>query len=90
MSGRQAAILLGCILCGVQYRMGQAERMRHALCSETMVLNDTPRLVTGSYGGTSWVPGTPSDPENLIRIADSALYMAKNQGRNKVVVLPNK
>jgi PleD family two-component response regulator len=45
-------------------------------------------LVTGSFGATSWKPGIPTQPENLIRISDSALYMAKNQGRNRAVVLP--
>jgi diguanylate cyclase (GGDEF)-like protein len=74
--------------CDEACTAGQAERMRQALSSEPMLINDTHQLVTGSFGATCWTPGTPAHSENLIRIADSALYMAKNQGRNKVVMLP--
>jgi diguanylate cyclase (GGDEF)-like protein len=66
----------------------QADRMRAALAAEPMLINEARHLVTGSFGATSWKPGIPTQPENLIRIADSALYMAKNQGRNRAVVLP--
>lgn len=66
----------------------QADRMRGALAAEPMLINEARHLVTGSFGATSWKPGIPTQPENLIRIADSALYMAKNQGRNRAVVLP--
>jgi PleD family two-component response regulator len=62
--------------------------MRAALANEPMLINDARQLVTGSFGGTSWRPGSPALPENLIRVADNALYMAKNQGRNRTVVLP--
>ncbi len=64
---------------------GQAERLRSALASEPMMINDTPQIVTCSFGAVSWLPGTDTDPEALIRIADEALYMAKHQGRNCVV-----
>ncbi|MGH9810885.1 MAG: GGDEF domain-containing protein, partial [Terriglobia bacterium] len=74
--------------CDEPCTSGQAERMRQALACEPMLINDTRQLVTGSFGATTWMPGTPANPENLIRIADSALYTAKNQGRNKVVILP--
>ena len=66
----------------------QAERMRAALANEPMVIGDARLSITGSFGATSWRPGMSVDPENLIRIADSALYIAKNQGRNRVAVLP--
>lgn len=74
--------------CDESCTASQGERMRAALANEPMVINEAGRLVTGSFGGTSWRPGVPAQAENLIRVADNALYMAKNQGRNKVVVLP--
>ncbi|HEY1755919.1 MAG TPA: diguanylate cyclase [Bryobacteraceae bacterium] len=66
----------------------QAERMRAALANEPMVIGDASLTVTGSFGATSWRPGMPVHAENLIRTADNALYLAKNQGRNRVAVLP--
>jgi PleD family two-component response regulator len=62
--------------------------MRVALAGEPMLINEIRYPSTASFGGTSWHPGTPANVENLIRIADNALYTAKNQGRNCVVLLP--
>jgi two-component system cell cycle response regulator len=74
--------------CDPECTMSQAERMRVALGGEPMLINDSRQVITGSFGATTWMPGTPANPENLIRVADSALYMAKNQGRNRAVSLP--
>jgi two-component system, cell cycle response regulator len=63
----------------------QAERMRSALDRLPMEINEEERIVTCSFGATSWQPGMDADSEALIRIADDALYVAKHQGRNRVV-----
>jgi diguanylate cyclase (GGDEF)-like protein len=74
--------------CDEHCTSSQAERMRVALANEPMLINEIRYQSTASFGGTSWHPGAPSNAENLIRIADNALYMAKNQGRNCVVLQP--
>ena len=71
--------------CDESCTAGQAERMRAALASEPMAINDESRVITCSFGATAWRPGAEGTPESLIRVADNALYMAKNQGRNRVV-----
>ncbi|WLI90321.1 diguanylate cyclase [Massilia sp. R2A-15] len=46
-------------------------------------------LVTMSLGVATIVPSKASSPEALIEKADKALYAAKNDGRNRVVVAPD-
>jgi diguanylate cyclase (GGDEF)-like protein len=74
--------------CDEQCTANQAERMRVALACEPMLINDVQRVITCSFGGTNWRPGLEESPEALIHTADDALYMAKNHGRNRSVVLP--
>ncbi|HVO98016.1 MAG TPA: diguanylate cyclase [Bryobacteraceae bacterium] len=73
--------------CDAACTASQAERMRAALSSEAMFINEKPHLVTCSFGATCWRPGMDSSAESLIRVADNALYMAKGQGRDRVVYL---
>jgi diguanylate cyclase (GGDEF)-like protein len=74
--------------CDPTCTANQAERMRAALASDAMTINDKPHLVTCSFGATCWRPGTDPSADSLIRIADNALYMAKGQGRDRVVFIP--
>ncbi len=73
--------------CDANCTAGQAERMRAALSLEPMTINDRPHPVTCSFGAASWHPGMDPSAEALIRLADNALYMAKGQGRDRVVYL---
>jgi two-component system cell cycle response regulator len=73
--------------CDEANTLTQAERLRVALASECIAMNESARLVTCSFGATTWRPGSQANSESLIRTADSALYMAKNQGRDRVVFL---
>jgi two-component system, cell cycle response regulator len=66
----------------------QAERMRAALADAPMSFNEESHVVTCSFGATSWAPEAGGTEEDLIRVADDALYRAKRQGRNRVVQVP--
>jgi two-component system cell cycle response regulator len=71
--------------CDENCTSNQAERMRAALDSEPMTINDERRMITCSFGATTWHPGEEMSAEALIRTADDALYAAKHAGRNRVV-----
>jgi diguanylate cyclase (GGDEF)-like protein len=71
--------------CDEACTSAQAERLRYALAADTMSINEDARIVTCSFGATSWMPGLEPSSEALIRVADNALYAAKHQGRNCVV-----
>ncbi len=73
--------------CDPSCTANQAERMRASLANEAMSINDKPHQVTCSFGATCWCPGTDPSSDALIRVADNALYLAKGQGRDRVVSL---
>ena len=78
-------VLPGCDpVCAVN----QAERLRVAIESEPVSLEDTRYPLTCSFGVTCWQPGMNVTAEYLIRVADEALYVAKKQGRNRTVSSP--
>lgn len=48
--------------------------------------NESEKFVTVSIGVATLIPTTLNTKESLIQIADQALYDAKSQGRNKIIV----
>jgi len=64
--------------------MGLAERMRRAIEAKPMMANATSIAVTASFGVTASVDKSPLDPQEILRLADAALYRAKERGRNRV------
>ena len=74
--------------CDARCAGNQGERLRVALANEPMMIGDVAHIVTCSFGATSWDPGSELNAEDLIRLADDALYKAKREGRNCVAVLP--
>ena len=66
-----------------------AERLRTTLPLNTVAGPRGPVQVTASFGvATVRGPGCRSASEGIMRRADSALYSAKEQGRDRIVVSP--
>jgi two-component system cell cycle response regulator len=64
--------------------MGLAERIRRAIEAKPIMTNSIPIAVTASFGVTASVDKSPLDPQEILRLADAALYRAKERGRNRV------
>lgn len=65
-----------------------AERVRKAIEKQNILISNPGRSVniTASFGISSFEPGKSVTVDELIKKADEALYMAKREGRNRVVV----
>jgi diguanylate cyclase (GGDEF)-like protein len=64
--------------------MQLAERLRATLAHEPVGHGSSRISVTASFGVTATGQAPSGDPQTLIRLADEALYRAKEQGRNRV------
>jgi diguanylate cyclase (GGDEF)-like protein len=64
--------------------MGLAERIRRSIEAKPIVTNSIPIAVTASFGVTASVDKSPLDAQEILRLADAALYRAKERGRNRV------
>ena len=75
--------------CGDEAALQSAERLRLAVNSSQIALSPSLNIgVTASFGATSLPLGVNATPEAVIRLADQALYQAKEAGRNRSVLLP--
>jgi two-component system, cell cycle response regulator len=72
--------------CDLEQAAQQAERMRAKLQQPTMYVDGSELQVTASFGVTI-SDGSERSPDSFIRVADEALYQAKNGGRNRIATL---
>ncbi len=63
----------------------RAEQLRKKIEEMVVTVDDHRFSVTASIGGVTLVPDSATTPHGVIQIADSALYAAKDNGRNQVV-----
>ena len=69
--------------CDLEQAASQAERMRYRLGSASMLVDGAEMHVSASFGVTV-SDGSERSPDVFVRVADEALYRAKNSGRNCV------
>lgn len=69
---------------GAQEAVAVAERLRAAVKNAKYVQSSTPLRITSSFG-VAELADDVSNPEALIDRADQALYIAKENGRNRVI-----
>ena len=69
---------------GLPGALRQAERLREAFENCTLEIEGIELRLTVSVGVAQKMPGMVS-PEELLKVADEALYRAKREGRNRVV-----
>jgi diguanylate cyclase (GGDEF)-like protein len=74
--------------CEASAAVRLAERIRQEIASRPIEWQGRAIQVTASFGVTSLPLSQRSTTEALLRLADEALYQAKQQGRNRVAHLP--
>jgi diguanylate cyclase (GGDEF)-like protein len=72
--------------CDKNQALQGAERIRLAIAGQPVLTAGSEVRVTVSVGATAATPGADAE-KDILAIADTALYQAKNAGRNRTMVL---
>ncbi|OVE65829.1 GGDEF domain-containing protein [Clostridium diolis] len=87
MGGEEFSVIL--LDCSDSEAVKIAERLREKIEENDFYISDNNFIkITISIGIASY-PNTTTQIDNLLEMADTALYQAKNTGRNKVVLFNN-
>lgn len=85
--GEEFVVLLSGV--GAESAMQTAERLRAAIESSVVRCGERRVPVTASIGViSSEAPDVAHDLERLLHLADAAMYLAKQEGRNRVATAP--
>ncbi len=84
--GEEFAVLLPG--ADAQSAQGVADRLLQSVGSIEMLHEGQPVRLACSIGVSTLVPAALSSPSSAVSRADKALYLAKQQGRNRVVMAP--
>ncbi len=69
-----------------RFAVKAAERLRLKLARQRIQYSQHHLQITGSIGMTFFDPANPQSLEQLIEVADQAVYFSKNSGKNKVTL----
>jgi two-component system cell cycle response regulator len=69
--------------CNAEHTLERAEGIRDRIGKTPVVIDGGEVNVTISFGVTAVPPGAEASSEQIIRVADEALYRAKENGRNR-------
>ena len=85
--GEEFLLLLADIQPNLAYQLAyqRAEKLRIALEAMSIAFGDTAIRVTASFGVAKF-PEHGTTQDELVQAADSAMYLAKTGGRNRVVI----
>ena len=72
--------------CDVETAVMLGERLRREIAKETVMVGEAPLWVTASAGVVSSELFPGAGPDELIALADEALYVAKRGGRNRLEI----
>ena len=84
--GEEFSVLL--VEAGRDVAATVAETVRHAIATESFTADGNSLRITVSIGVVTQQGDTTADCDTLLKLADLALYRAKDEGRNRVVEAP--